>query len=80
MVKKAVEFADSSPEPPLETLYDELYVVGETMGWYAVDERSPEPHRGEYGEDAPEVAKELAESGADHAETDGEQSRPGVRN
>ena len=79
-VKKAVEFADSSPEPPLETLYDELYVVGETMGWYAVDERSPEPHRGEYGEDAPEVAKELAESGADHAETDGEQSRPGVRN
>ncbi len=78
-VKAAVEFADNSPEPPLETLYDELYVVGETMGWYAVDERSPEPHRGEFGEDAPEVAKELAESGAEHADSDEEQSRPGVR-
>ena len=79
-VKNAVEFADQSPEPSLETLYDELYVVGETMGWYAVDERSPEPHRGEYGEDAPDLAKELAESGADHIEPDEERSRPGVRN
>lgn len=78
-VKKAVEFADNSPEPALETLYDELYVVGETMGWYAVDERSPEPHRGEYGEDAPDVAKELAESGAEHATEEEEQTRPGVR-
>ncbi|HTU14642.1 MAG TPA: pyruvate dehydrogenase (acetyl-transferring) E1 component subunit alpha [Solirubrobacterales bacterium] len=80
-VKDAVEFADASPEPPLETLYDELYVVGETMGWYAVDERSPEPHRGEYGEDAPQVAKDLAESGAEHVdEGDEERPRPGVRN
>jgi pyruvate dehydrogenase E1 component alpha subunit len=82
-VTAAVEFADASPEPPLETLYDELYVVGETMGWYAVDERSPEPHRGEFGEDAPDVAKELAESGAAHAEEDEDdevQTREGVRN
>ena len=82
-VVAAVEFADGSPEPPLETLYDELYVVGETMGWYAVDERSPEPHRGEFGEAAPEVAKELAESGAAHAEEDEDdeaQAREGVRN
>jgi pyruvate dehydrogenase E1 component alpha subunit len=79
IVKESVEFADASPEPPLETLYDELYVVGETMGWYAVDERSPEPHRGEYGQDAPDLAKELAESGADHAETQEPQTRPGVR-
>ncbi|MGK2933374.1 MAG: pyruvate dehydrogenase (acetyl-transferring) E1 component subunit alpha [Solirubrobacterales bacterium] len=78
-VKRAVEFADESPEPALETLYDELYVVGETMGWYAVDERSPEPHRGEYGEDAPDVAKELAESGAGHTEDGERQSRRGVR-
>ena len=78
-VKKAVQFADDSPEPSLESLYDELYVVGETMGWYAVDERSPEPHRGEYGEDAPAVAKELAESGAEYADEDEDQSRPGVR-
>ena len=79
IVKKAVEFADASPEPSLESLYDELYVVGETMGWYAVDERSPEPHRGEYGEDAPDVAKQLAESGAEYADDHEDQTRPGVR-
>ncbi|MDQ2623361.1 MAG: pyruvate dehydrogenase (acetyl-transferring) E1 component subunit alpha [Actinomycetota bacterium] len=79
-VKKSVEFADASPEPSLESLYDGLYVVSETMGWYAVDERSPEPHRGEFGEDAPALAKELAESGAAHADDEQEeQSRPGVR-
>jgi pyruvate dehydrogenase E1 component alpha subunit len=79
-VEAAVEFADSSPEPPLESLYEELYVVSETMGWYAVDERSPEPHRGELGEDAPDVAKNLAESGAAHAaEEQEQQSREGVR-
>jgi len=79
-VEAAVKFADESPEPPLESLYEELYVVSETMGWYAVDERSPEPHRGELGEDAPEVAKNLAESGASHAEEARErQSREGVR-
>jgi pyruvate dehydrogenase E1 component alpha subunit len=82
-VTEAVEFADASPEPDLESLYDELYVVDKTVGWYAVDERSPQPHRGEYGEDAPELAKELAESGAAHAEEDEEgevQTREGVRN
>ncbi len=78
-VLEAVEFADASPEPALETLYDGLYVVGETMGWYAVDERSPEPHRGEYGEDAPAIAKELAESGAEHPSDQERQDRPGVR-
>ncbi|MCO5316272.1 MAG: pyruvate dehydrogenase (acetyl-transferring) E1 component subunit alpha [Solirubrobacterales bacterium] len=80
-VKAAVEFADSSPEPALETLYDELYVVSETMGWYAVDERSPEPHRGEFGEQAPEHAKQLAERGAAYAEEEPEAAeiRPGVR-
>jgi len=79
-VEAAVEFADESPEPALESLYEELYVVSETMGWYSVDERSPEPHRGELGEDAPEVMKELAESGAAHASEERErQTREGVR-
>jgi pyruvate dehydrogenase E1 component alpha subunit len=79
-VEAAVKFADESPEPALESLYEELYVVSETMGWYAVDERSPEPHRGELGEDAPDVAKNLAESGAAHAAEEQErQSREGVR-
>jgi pyruvate dehydrogenase E1 component alpha subunit len=65
-VLAAVEFADSSPEPPLDSLYDHLYVVGEQVpGWYAVDERAPQPFAGErereelWGE-----AKRLAEAGA----------------
>ncbi len=66
-VMAAVEFADNSPEPPLDTLYDNLYVVSDTMGWYAVDERSPEPHRGEREAEASDSAKELAEAGAAHA-------------
>lgn len=79
-VEASVRFADESPEPALESLYEELYVVSETMGWYSVDERSPQPHRGELGEDAPEVARELAESGAAHASEEHErQSREGVR-
>ena len=48
-VLDAVAFADASPEPPLESLYDHLYVVGDQVpGWYAVDERTPRaaPRRG----------------------------------
>jgi pyruvate dehydrogenase E1 component alpha subunit len=67
IVTEAVEFADNSPEPPLDSLYENLYVVSETMGWYAVDERSPEPHRGEREHEAGEEAKRLAEAGAAHA-------------
>lgn len=80
-VMAAVEFANNSPEPALESLYEELYVVSETMGWYAVDERSPEPHRGESGEDAPAHAKELAERVAEYAEQEPDEAeiRPGVR-
>jgi hypothetical protein len=66
-VLEAVEFADASPEPPLESLYDNLYVVGEQVtGWYAVDERTPEPHRGEQEREVGtegEIRK-LAEAGA----------------
>jgi TPP-dependent pyruvate/acetoin dehydrogenase alpha subunit len=70
IVDKAVEFADASPEPPLESLYDNVYVLGDQVqGWYSVDERTPEVHR---GEDEPEigkqgVAQELAEAGAAYA-------------
>ena len=67
IVLEAVEFADASPEPPLDSLYDNLYVVSDSMGWYAVDERSPTPHRGEQEADAPQTAKKLAEAGAAHA-------------
>jgi pyruvate dehydrogenase E1 component alpha subunit len=67
-VVDAVEFADASPEPPLDSLYDHLYVLSEEVpGWYAVDERSPDPHPGEEEREAPDRAQELAERGAAYA-------------
>jgi hypothetical protein len=66
-VKAAVEFADASPEPALDTLYENLYVLDSEAAWYAVDERSPEPHRGEREEQMPDAARELAEAGAAYA-------------
>jgi pyruvate dehydrogenase E1 component alpha subunit len=67
IVNEAVEFADASPEPQLDSLYEHLYVVSEVPGWYAVDERSPDTHPGEEESDASERAHELAERGAAYA-------------
>jgi pyruvate dehydrogenase E1 component alpha subunit len=65
IVTEAVAFADASPEPPLESLYDHLYVGSETLpGWYAVDERTPDSHPGEEERDASDRAHELAQKGA----------------
>ncbi len=73
----AVEFADASPEPPLDTMYENLYALTEYPGgWYAVDERSPEPHRGEDEARMPEAARELAEAGAAYAGRPEEGTRP----
>jgi pyruvate dehydrogenase E1 component alpha subunit len=69
-VEAAVEFAESSPEPPLDTMYESLYARTDPGGWYAVDERSPEPHRGEDEAEMPAAARELAEAGAAYAEQD----------
>ena len=70
-VVAAVEFADNSPEPPLESLYDNLYVLDDdALGWYAIDERTPEPHRGEREHEVGRKgsqAFELAELGAAYA-------------
>jgi pyruvate dehydrogenase E1 component alpha subunit len=67
-VVDAVEFADASPEPALDSLYENLYVLDSAAGWYAVDERSPEPHRGEReDEEMPDAARRLAEAGAAYA-------------
>jgi pyruvate dehydrogenase E1 component alpha subunit len=77
IVQAAVEFADASPEPALDTIYENLYALTEYPGgWYAVDERSPEPHRGEHEADMPERARELAEAGAAYAEVEEEGERP----
>jgi pyruvate dehydrogenase E1 component alpha subunit len=76
-VEAAVEFAEASPEPPLDTLYRNLYAVTDPGGWYAVDERSPEPHRGEHEHRMPDTARELAEAGAAYADADREEgTRP----
>jgi pyruvate dehydrogenase E1 component alpha subunit len=66
-VKAAVKFAEESPEPALDTMYEGLYAQTEPGGWYAVDERSPEPHRGEDEAEMPAAARELAEAGAAYA-------------
>jgi hypothetical protein len=68
-ITEAVEFADASPEPPLDTLYDNLYVVGDQVpGWSAVDERAPQPFAGERErEELAGEAKKLAEAGAAYA-------------
>jgi pyruvate dehydrogenase E1 component alpha subunit len=78
-VADAVEFADASPEPPLDTLYENLYVLDGDAGWYAVDERSPEPHRGEREDRMPDAARELAEAGAAYAgQPDGPRPNPAI--
>jgi pyruvate dehydrogenase E1 component alpha subunit len=75
-VLAAVEFAEASPEPALDTLYENLYAVGgESEAWYAVDERSPEPHRGERESAMPDAARELAEAGAAYAGREEEGTR-----
>jgi len=67
-IDEAVEFADNSPFPELDSLYDDIYVYGEQVrGWYSVDERSPEPHRGERERESGVIAHELAEAGAAYA-------------
>lgn len=75
-VTEAVQFADASAEPALDTLYERLYVL-DSDAWYAVDERSPEPHRGEQEGEMPEAARELAEAGAAYAgQPDGPRPNP----
>jgi pyruvate dehydrogenase E1 component alpha subunit len=77
VVTAAVEFADASPEPELDTLYERLYVLESEDAWYAVDERSPEPHRGEREESMPAAARELAEAGAAYGgQPDGPRPNP----
>lgn len=75
-VDDAVRFADESPFPELDSLYDDVYVLGEQVrGWYSVDERSPEPHPGERERDSGELPHLLAEAGAAYAGVGDEQQR-----
>jgi pyruvate dehydrogenase E1 component alpha subunit len=76
IVSEAVEFADNSPEPTLDSLYDHLYVLGDQVpGWYGVDERSPDSHAAEEERGASERARQLAEHGAAYAEEEADEMR-----
>jgi transketolase len=67
-VDEAVRFADESPFPDLDSLYDEVYVFdSDVPAWWTVDERTPEVHRGEREREAGELPHELAELGAAYA-------------
>ncbi len=77
-VEEAVEFADQSPFPELDALYDHLYAYGDHLpGWYVVDERAPETHKGEdLREASSDAMRELAEAGAAYAKVgDAEERR-----
>ena len=73
---EAVKFADNSPFPDLDSLYDHVYIYGgDVPGWWTVDERSPEPHRGEREREAGALPHELAEKGAAYASVGDAQER-----
>jgi pyruvate dehydrogenase E1 component alpha subunit len=75
-VDEAVTFADESPFPDLDSLYDDVYVFTDDVpAWWTVDERSPEVHRGEREREAGELPHELAEAGAAYASVGDAQAR-----
>jgi pyruvate dehydrogenase E1 component alpha subunit len=80
-VDEAVAYADESPFPSPESLYDNVYVLGDQVrGWYAIDERGAGVRKGEeISEGAPEdradmeryeEAKGADEKPADEAQED----------
>jgi pyruvate dehydrogenase E1 component alpha subunit len=78
VIDEAVKFADNSPFPDLDSLYDDIYVFNEDMpAWWTVDERSPEVHRGEREREAGDMPHELAEKGAAYANVGDRKSRKG---
>jgi hypothetical protein len=76
IVDEAQRFADESPFPDLDSLYDDVYVFSdEVPSWWTVDERTPEVHRGEREREAGEIPHELAEKGAAYAGVGGRDQR-----
>ncbi len=75
-IDEAVRFADQSPFPDLDSLYDDVYVVdSDVPAWWTVDERSPEVHRGEQEREAGEIPHQLAEAGAAYANVGDREAR-----
>jgi TPP-dependent pyruvate/acetoin dehydrogenase alpha subunit len=66
-IDHAVQFADESQFPAPESLYNDIYVLGEQVkAWYSVDERGEGVHR---GEDEKDMAGKLGARAAGHDET-----------
>jgi hypothetical protein len=75
-VDEAVRFADQSPFPDLDSLYDDVYVYdSDVPAWWTVDERSPEVHRGEAEREAGDIPHQLAEAGAAYANVGDREAR-----
>ncbi len=69
-IDEAVAFADASPFPAPESLYDNVYVLGDQVrGWYSVDERSAGVHRGEDERKLASSEQELYDRAAEEAAT-----------
>jgi pyruvate dehydrogenase E1 component alpha subunit len=77
-VDAAVAFADASPHPGPNALYDDIYVLGDQVrGWYSVDERTPTPHRGEdeRGMDSADLPRSEHEGGVPRPTDDAQRER-----
>src|ERR687893_597204 len=75
-VDESVKFADESPFPDLDSLYDDVYVYNSDVpAWWTVDERSPEVHRGEQEREAGDIPHQLAEAGAAYANVGDREAR-----
>ncbi len=77
-VDAAVAFADASPHPGPNALYDDIYVLGDQVrGWYSVDERTPTPHRGEdeRGMDSADLPRSEHEGGVPRPTDDAQRDR-----
>ena len=77
-VLEAVEFAEASPEPALDTLYENLYAVDRQRGLVRGRRAQPRAAPGRArGEHAGSAARELAEAGAAYAgQPDGPRPNP----
>jgi hypothetical protein len=83
-VDEAVAFADESPFPTPESVYDNVYVLGDQLrGWYSIDERGAGVRKGEdvsdmaLGESADmELYEATVEEARDEQPRAGEDEKP----
>jgi TPP-dependent pyruvate/acetoin dehydrogenase alpha subunit len=80
-VDEAVEFADASPFPSAESLYDDIYVLGEgSRGWYSVEttedrEQAPSLREQDSNQEIPQQLTSALAAGEDSGEQTTEEQR-----